>query len=133
MTLPRHPSHLRTDSFLHNEKKLIVAYSQQVVKEYMNDHLAPIELYRATVHEINETAYLMWNRFDPDGCCWDIIESSLNKRVHSNAFHRADPAERKLLIATERRLALLRQILTCLDTAQDVLKLLSEIEKSREE
>ena len=133
MTLPLHPSHLRTDSFLYNEKKLVVAYSQQIVNEYMNNHLAPAELYRPTVHEINNTVYLMWHRFVPDEHCWDIIESSLNKRVHINSFRRSDPAERKILVATERRLAFLREILACLDNAQDVFKLLSEMEDSREE
>ncbi|WP_312514096.1 hypothetical protein [Stutzerimonas nitrititolerans] len=132
MTLPRHPSHLRTDSFLHNEKKLVVAYSQQVVDEYMNNPLAPIRLYRPSAVKIEGTMYLMWSKYDPHSCCWDIIESSLNKRVHSNFFRRADPAERKLLTATERQLALLREILECLNTAQDAIKCLSEFEKSDE-
>lgn len=124
------PIFLQADSCVHQLSKLTTQLAEKVADEYINNPFAPIRKYRPWAIEHKGTIFFIWRRCDAQGRYWDLIESSLNKRVHSNCFRSAKPAEREIVIATERRLAATREVLIYLLSMKEAFERLSNMEEA---
>ena len=123
------PISLHVEAPLNQLSEVTTSYSQQVVDEYMNNPAAPIQKYRPQAIGYEGTYIPVWYRCDAPSRYWSVIGSNLNNRVRSNSFRATDPAEREIVIATEERLALIREIFFYLLSLKEAFKRLSDMEE----
>lgn len=113
---------LQVSSHLKKLNEMTTEYAEKVVEEYMNNPAAPIHKYRPWAIDYEGTILFCWSRCDPQGRYWEVIESYLEKRVHSNSFRAASPSERKIITTTEQRLARTRELLIHLRSIKEAFK-----------